>query len=602
MDDFMFHDFIAGGPEYTMFFSHPQDFTPVCTTELGRCELLVNEFLARGVQLIGVSCDSVDSHLQWTTDILAREQIVRENGQLSFPIIADSSREIVTSLGMLDPEEISDAGIPLPARALMVIDQAKKVKLAIVYPATTGRNFQELIRVVDSLKLTKDLSLATPADWQQGDRCIVAPNISSEAASAKFEDLIIEDLPSGKQYLRHVKCPTVAQAPDQVDVSVACGAGFSDNPQDGDAVLEAVQSAINSGQIRAPAICFASCTVDRDVSEVAAFFTQYLPGVPIHGLTSSGSVLRPAGAVANGVGCLLVEAQPGSFASAFSEDVMEVVSLLKEQMPQPQAIIMSTVPGSEESVIDAINRTFEAAVPVYGGTAADNDLKNQWSVFGAAGCSSCGISLIGVGQNIRFGASMLGPYAPTEDRATITKCEGRRAYEINGAPAADWVYGWLGEEVQDAYINGGLILPQTAQRPIGFRLPSGEYVSAHLAGLGGAEKYVDFFAPVMEGDEMVIMDSGNGPATGYMQALSDAFDIAMESGGLSTPQGGLLIYCGGMAIAVGDQLNYGLVNGLQSRVGDLPVLGVTCFGEQAYLPSDQASVQRNLSLGLLLFE
>jgi len=208
--DFMFHDFIASGPDYTLLFSHPKDFTPVCTTELGRCEVYSNEFAARGVQLIGVSCDSVEQHQAWSIDILAREQIA--GAVLSFPIIADSSREIVTTLGMLDPEEKNAEGIPLPARSLMVIDKSKKIKLAIVYPATTGRNFEELVRVIDSLKMTRDLSLATPADWRQGDRCIVAPNVSTEEAQNRFEDLVIEELPSGKQYLRHVACPQ-ADAP-----------------------------------------------------------------------------------------------------------------------------------------------------------------------------------------------------------------------------------------------------------------------------------------------------------------------------------------------------------------------------------------------------
>jgi hypothetical protein len=359
----------------------------------------------------------------------------------------------------------------------------------------------------------------------------------------------------------------------------------------------------NSGdQIRYPSICFASCTADRDIAEVQAAFAESLPGVPIHGITSSGSVLCAAGSIANGVGCLIIEAPQGNFVTAFAENAADAAQMIKDQMPQPQAILMSTVPGQEETSIQTINATFEVLVPVFGGTAADNDLSGAWQVFGQEGSSSNGISLVGIGQGARFGASMVGPYTPTETKAVITKCEGRRAYEINGAPASDWVYQWLGEEVENEYVNGGLILPQTAQKPIGFRLPSGEYLSAHLAALGGPEKYVDFFAPIVEGDEMVVMDAGDGPATGYMQTLSDAFDIAMASGDLTRPQAGLLVYCGGMAIAVGDQLDAGLVNGLQPRIGDLPLLGSACFGEQAFLPQDQASVQRNLSLGIFLFE
>jgi 1-Cys peroxiredoxin 6 len=209
--NFMFHDFVSAGPKFTLLFSHPKDFTPVCTTELGRSEVRNPDFQARGVQLIGVSCDPVDSHAAWSIDILAREQLQKPDDKLSFPIIADSKREIVSKLGMLDPEELDDEGIPLPARALMIIDrEQKKVKLAIVYPATTGRNFDELIRVVDSLTLTMEKSLATPVDWNQGERCIVAPNVPTDEAEQRFEDLVIEALPSGKQYLRHVKCPPMA--------------------------------------------------------------------------------------------------------------------------------------------------------------------------------------------------------------------------------------------------------------------------------------------------------------------------------------------------------------------------------------------------------
>lgn len=603
--DFKFHDFVEGGPQYTMLFSHPKDFTPVCTTELGRCEVLVNEFAARGVQLIGVSCDSVDQHMAWTTDILTRElqqnpdMVTKEDGQLSFPIIADSDREIVTSLGMLDPEEKDAAGVPLPARALMIIDQAKKVKLAIVYPATTGRNFEELIRVIDSIKLTFDLSLATPADWRQGDRCIVAPNVPTEEAAQRFEDLVVEDLPSGKQYLRHVKCPGAAAAP----VSILAGQGFSVQEATGDAVMQAVQMAVDQANTEQPQICFAACTADRDVGEVQAAFAQLLPGVPIHGLTSSGAVLHSQGSLPRGIGCLLIEAAPGSFATAFSEDVEQAALILKEQMPQPQAILMSTVPGSEEGAIAQITAVFgEAIVPIFGGTAADNEVKGDWRVFCSTGVSDRGISLVGINQGVRFGAHIAGPYTPTEKTAVITKCEGRRAFEIDGAPASDWVYNWLGDEVQDAYVNGGLILAQTAKKPIGFQMPSGEYLTAHLAALGGPEKYVDFFVPVMQNDTMVVMDSGDGPATGYAECIADTFDQAMQSGGLQRPQAGLLIYCGGMAIAVGDQLDAGLQSGLQGRIGEMPLLGMTCFGEQAYLVQDQKSEQRNVSLGFILFE
>merc|ERR1712151_156941 len=108
--------------------------------------------------------------------------------------------------------------------------------------------------------------------------------------------------------------------------------------------------------------------------------------------------------------------------------------------------------------------------------------------------------------------SMIGPYTPTDKRAKVTKASGRRVSKIDGKPASDWVYDWLGKDVKEAYENGGLILPQTAQKPIGIKKPSGEWVSLHLAGLGGkGEKHVDFFGPVPQGSELVVMDSGLAP-------------------------------------------------------------------------------------------
>merc|ERR1719188_30515 len=131
--------------------------------------------------------------------------------RLTFPIIADAKREIVTQLGMLDPDEKDAAGVPLPARALIVIGPDKKVKLSILYPATTGRNFDEVLRSIDSLQLTADMGLATPVDWKHGERCIVAPAVSTDDAKARFANLEIEELPSKKEYFRTVDCPDLSK-------------------------------------------------------------------------------------------------------------------------------------------------------------------------------------------------------------------------------------------------------------------------------------------------------------------------------------------------------------------------------------------------------
>mmetsp|Transcript_70456 Transcript_70456/g.184727 ORF Transcript_70456/g.184727 Transcript_70456/m.184727 type:complete len:589 (+) Transcript_70456:31-1797(+) len=208
----MFHQFLDGDSErpWTVLFTHPKDFTPVCTTELGTCQLMAPEFNKRGVKMIGLSCDSVDMHTEWSKDIL--HNVGEKKGELVFPMIADTDKSIVTLLGMLDPSEKDAEGLPLPARALLLIGPDKKVRLSILYPATTGRNFDEVLRAVDSVFLTAKHSLATPADWKQGERCVVAPVLPTEDAEARFSNLVIEDLPSGKQYLRMVDCPPMGEA------------------------------------------------------------------------------------------------------------------------------------------------------------------------------------------------------------------------------------------------------------------------------------------------------------------------------------------------------------------------------------------------------
>jgi 1-Cys peroxiredoxin 6 len=211
--DFSMHDWLEGdaAKPWTLFFSHPKDFTPVCTTELGACHQLSDRFAKIGVKLIGVSCDSVADHKAWSKDVLARINNTTDS-ELAFPIIADAERGIVSTLGMLDPEEKDGAGVPLPARALVVLN-GRTVKLTILYPATTGRNFEEILRVVTSLQMTAGQGLATPVDWKYGERVIVGPGVKTEDAKAKFEDLQIETMPSGKEYLRHVKCPAAGTTP-----------------------------------------------------------------------------------------------------------------------------------------------------------------------------------------------------------------------------------------------------------------------------------------------------------------------------------------------------------------------------------------------------
>merc|ERR1711904_40950 len=229
--DFKFHDWLTKEEKqpWTVLFSHPKDFTPVCTTELGKCHALSQTFAKLGCKMIGVSCDSVDEHHAWSTDVLAREKKPAD-GSLAFPIIADADRTIVTELGMLDPEEIGPAGLPLPARALVVL-LGTTIKLTILYPATTGRDFDEVLRVITSLQLTANNGLATPVNWKYGERVIVGPPVKTEDAKAKFTGFQQEELPSGKPYLRSVDCPGHAKAAGIAGSASTMPASAADAPE-----------------------------------------------------------------------------------------------------------------------------------------------------------------------------------------------------------------------------------------------------------------------------------------------------------------------------------------------------------------------------------
>lgn len=150
--------------------------------------------------MIAISCDAVATHEAWITDIVASQAV--DGDGLGFPIIGDSDRTIVESLGMIDGEMKGASGMPMPARAVIVVSPGKTVALSILYPATTGRNFDEILRVIDSLQLTAKYSVATPANWKDGSPCMLTPGVTTEQAAADFPDHEILVVPSEKPYLR----------------------------------------------------------------------------------------------------------------------------------------------------------------------------------------------------------------------------------------------------------------------------------------------------------------------------------------------------------------------------------------------------------------
>ena len=189
-----FHEWL--GNSWAMLFSHPADFTPVCTTELGKTALLKGDFEKRGVKVIAVSVDNLESHKRWVPDIEEVNGVV-----MNFPIIADENRNVATLYDMIHP----NASEKTTVRSVFIIGPDKKIKLTLTYPASTGRNFNELLRVIDSLQLTSNYQVATPADWKNGDDTIVIPAVSTEDAVEKFP----KGLTIVKPYLRYTPQPTI---------------------------------------------------------------------------------------------------------------------------------------------------------------------------------------------------------------------------------------------------------------------------------------------------------------------------------------------------------------------------------------------------------
>lgn len=187
-----FHEWLGDG--WGILFSHPADFTPVCTTELGAVAKLKAEFEKRNVKVIGVSVDPLDSHHGWVSDINETQ-----NTTMNFPLIADPDKSVASMYDMIHPNEDDKATV----RSVFVIGPDKKVKLTLTYPASTGRNFAEILRVIDSLQLTAYHQVATPVNWEDGEDCIIVPAVTDEEATEKFP----KGFTAIKPYLRYTPQP-----------------------------------------------------------------------------------------------------------------------------------------------------------------------------------------------------------------------------------------------------------------------------------------------------------------------------------------------------------------------------------------------------------
>ena len=194
-----FHEWKADS--WAVLFSHPADFTPVCTTELGRVAALKDEWDARGVKVLAVSVDPVEQHERWKGDI---EEV--GGAAVTYPLIADDSRQVSELYDMIHPGEGDTSGV----RSVFVIDKGNTVRLSLTYPKSVGRNFDEILRAVDALQVTDSGPFSTPADWKDGQRVIVAPTVSTADARARFGDDAVDEV---KPYLRYTTAAAKADAP-----------------------------------------------------------------------------------------------------------------------------------------------------------------------------------------------------------------------------------------------------------------------------------------------------------------------------------------------------------------------------------------------------
>lgn len=189
-----FHEWM--GDRWCVLFSHPGDFTPVCTTEIGAISRLKGEFDRRGVSVLGLSIDTLERHTQWMHDVERSQGI-----QIRIPLIADHDRRIAALYDMVHPNTTDVTTV----RTLFIVDAAKRVRLTTTYPPSMGRNFEEVLRAVDALKLTSEHCVLTPANWERGDEVIIAPSVSDQEAGARFQGGWREELP----YLRYTRDPSL---------------------------------------------------------------------------------------------------------------------------------------------------------------------------------------------------------------------------------------------------------------------------------------------------------------------------------------------------------------------------------------------------------
>jgi hypothetical protein len=392
-------------------------------------------------------------------------------------------------------------------------------------------------------------------------------------------------------------------------VSIGVGVGHArDTKQAMRDAVERARSGLGGAPIQA---AYLTATVDYEAADVHASFRELLPGVALHGVTTSLGVLTPEGVQNEGHGALAVMLFGGPAGMAFVASSLEedgrrageaAARALVRQAGgrQPRMILFNASPGQEEAMLTGIASVCPD-VPCSGGSAADHAIAGQWSVFTHEGPVRSGVSLLGLFGEVRCGTALSVPYTPTGTRARATSAEGRTLLTLDDQPAAQVLGRWMEGAIDEQLQSGGNILAQTALRPIAVRRELGQqdhYITVHPAHIHADRGSVDIFANIEPRDEVCLM---TGTPEGLVNEVAHLIDLTLARGGLTAREvkGASLIFCAGCAGALGPRLDDGLRTFARLLPG-VPMLGLCTFGEQGHVPG-LGNVHQDLSLSLTLF-
>jgi len=391
-------------------------------------------------------------------------------------------------------------------------------------------------------------------------------------------------------------------------------AGYSAAEDTSQGVHDAIAIAKQGLSGNAPTLCILAATMDHDAKRVHEAVRAELPGVSIHGATTSLGVLGRSGVVmgSNGsIGVLLFAASDETAFSTGSSDfahgakaaghkaALEIASN-GPKGKTPRLLFIAATPGNEEQVLEGINEVLPG-VPVFGGSAADHAIQGGWSIFTNDGIKGEGVTLAAIfGDEVRIGAAIEGPYEPTANQARVTASNGRTVKSLDGRPATEVLHSWIGDAITDQVREGGNLLMQTALNPMGISRSGSDGKPFHVL-LHPAHAHptgnIDLFAEAPEGATVCLMSGTGDSLVGIVDRLVDR---CLETSKLRVEdtRGAFLIYCAGCAGALGNRIDE-VLSRLAGRLPGVPLLGFCTFGEQGHVP-EIGNVHTNLSVALVV--